>query len=1684
MNDDDIIIIQSTDTVVVETADGISVSIASNNTTHSVVTNQTIVDVAPNPEIIYINQGPQGIQGPQGPAGPVSSVGLQMPAEFTVINSPITNAGTIVVNKATGTANLFYATPATGGTPLFRLHVPSDIPFLVGASGAQVTYGASSITITASGIGTVTSVNIAVPTEFSVSGGPVTGSGIITISKNNENANYFWAGPTSGSPAAPTFRLITLADLPNISIAAGGLGRNSPIGVHQFLGSTDGSTYSALTINASTGMALNWQGSTLYLAATGGGGGTITAVNGASGIEAIVNGSTVTLACTSLFQNGVQPVFPANQVVGVSSDGSKYQGYNIAAGTNITVNQSGNNITISSNTTTAGSTGVSYGNFYGTTTLAASSPTLCIFNIPASSYTVTVPYASSCLGQEFILKRDYSVGGYTETQYNTSTSSGIAKFVGANFGALGASCYVTDGTAINTISGPGTVYTSVYNSSLTLVNQLALPTTGIPSAAIMGQCISPDRRYIYMTTSNDSFDFIRLDTTTGTFTSISVGSTYAPNGTPCISPDGTKMVWTGSSNFSLSQSLPSIGSLSNLGGGLGADYSHSNIVCSNIYAAGVDANTGILRVFLISTGANVANFSLPSWSSSNYLAFSNVVIYYDSINDKILVPTSTSKLPAFYVYDLKSLGYWGSSIESPNYVQNLMIDPNGAFYYGINPLSGALYRFSANRSAYGTYNYIDTIDTKSNLGRIGDILTVGASTYMSNYGFNGTNIGIEIGIPNPNQTVTFNIPDALDNSTNSFTLQNPEDSLTIIAASGGTRSGWKIVSETSYIPEPANYFLAGPASGSPTAPSYRLIMSNDITFGTVPASTTSANYVYAGPDNTSGLPSFRKAVPNDIPFIIGASGIQTTYNDPNNITVSATGLLSNVSVSMPAEFNVSTVTNNYNSTETITVTKATESANTAWMGPTSGAAAQPSFRSIVGSDLFNVQGASGIHTSVSGNTLLVTCTSLFSGPDTPSISGNQLVGANAAGTAYQGWNIVAGQNMSVGQTGNNITLNAIASGAQILYNGFCQARLTAASGTPVPTSDQTAVTSIYCTPVGGNIIGLYDGSSSWYAARLLSDISLAVGTLTIDCNYDIFAYNSGTVNNPTLALCASSWYAITASNTTLAAGSNVVISVSNTSNFNVGDLVTISGQACNEYATPTSTSGPRGICSGPDGRVWYTEGAFGFGHIVAITTTGTQTQYNTTTGVNAEPDQICSDGTNLWFTEIGTHKVAKMTTSGTCTEFSVPNASSGLTAGICFDGTNLWFPEGLVAQGLGTQDKLVKCTTSGTMTEFNPFASSTQCNGICFGAGYLWITTQNNTILKTSTAGTLVSTYTIPTPSSVPKGICLGPDGNIWFCESGVNKVGMLNITSGTITEYTVSAGAFYICSDGTYLWVSGGNSITRLSTSGTVLSGSTPTASSGTWGICIGPDSNVWFTENTASKVASTFLPFGESETITAISANTSITVGTLANGYTSGLPIQITSGRVRTTNLQLQNGVYVSGDDTKLRYLGTIRLTSVPGQTEDSAARRFIWNYYQRKLRHFFAQVPVASWSTAVTTFRTPDGNTTDGQGQVSFVVGVAEDSFTGIYNVQWANSSVGGLGLVGAMLNGPSGTVTPTQEMGTTSTSRNIAAPVITGYPLIGLNTASGAEKSSTGADAQTFNGTNTNGVNSWFDGWILM
>ncbi|QPF87032.1 hypothetical protein IC762_12330 [Bradyrhizobium genosp. L] len=146
-------------------------------------------------------------------SGTTTSVGLSLPAIFSVTGSPVTTSGTLTATLANQNANLVWSGPSTGAAaaPTFRSLVGADLP----NPSASTLGGVQSKTAVASNfltqISTSGAVSSAQPAFSDI-------SGTLALSQlGTQTANTILAGPTSGGSANPTFRSLVGADLPNPS---------------------------------------------------------------------------------------------------------------------------------------------------------------------------------------------------------------------------------------------------------------------------------------------------------------------------------------------------------------------------------------------------------------------------------------------------------------------------------------------------------------------------------------------------------------------------------------------------------------------------------------------------------------------------------------------------------------------------------------------------------------------------------------------------------------------------------------------------------------------------------------------------------------------------------------------------------------------------------------------------------------------------------------------------------------------------------------------------------------------------------------------------------------------------------------------------------------------------------------------------------------------------------------------------------------------------------------------------------------------------------------------------------------------------------------------------------------------------------------------------------------------------
>lgn len=104
-------------------------------------------------------------------------------------------------------------------------------------------------------------------------------------------------------------------------------------------------------------------------------------------------------------------------------------------------------------------------------------------------------------------------------------------------------------------------------------------------------------------------------------------------------------------------------------------------------------------------------------------------------------------------------------------------------------------------------------------------------------------------------------------------------------------------------------------------------------------------------------------------------------------------------------------------------------------------------------------------------------------------------------------------------------------------------------------------------------------------------------------------------------------------------------------------------------------------------------------------------------------------------------------------------------------------------------------------------------------------------------------------------------------------------------------------------------------------------------------------------------------------------------------------TNDTTRATALTTQDGVLVKTGATTRRYVGTF-YASDTDKTEDSAAKRFLWNYYNRVDRRMAVLEATATWAGGA-GWRQANSAATN---QLAFVRGVDEDIVTAEVRVSW--------------------------------------------------------------------------------------
>jgi len=340
-----------------------------------------------------ITPGPVGPQGPAGSggsgSGTVTSVGLSLPAIFSVTNSPVTTSGTLTGTLTTQLANLFLAGPTTGSAaiPAFRALVAADLPNTTVAAGSY-TYG--SFTVDGSGRITIASSGSAATTSLTglMSSSDKTKLDAITGTNTGDNAvNSLYSGLVSNANHtgdATGSTALTLATV-NTNVGSFGSATVAPIFTVNSKGLITAASTATITpaVGNITGLGT---GIATALAINTGTAGAPVLFGGALGTP---SSATLTNATALPLTTGVTGLLPvANGGTGTATPA-------LVQGTNVTITGSWPNQTI--NATGGGgsaltvqdegstlSTAVTLINFTGAGVTAAGTSSVTV-NVPAGS---------------------------------------------------------------------------------------------------------------------------------------------------------------------------------------------------------------------------------------------------------------------------------------------------------------------------------------------------------------------------------------------------------------------------------------------------------------------------------------------------------------------------------------------------------------------------------------------------------------------------------------------------------------------------------------------------------------------------------------------------------------------------------------------------------------------------------------------------------------------------------------------------------------------------------------------------------------------------------------------------------------------------------------------------------------------------------------------------------------------------------------------------------------------------------------------------------------------------------------------------------------------------------------------------------------------------------------------------
>lgn len=330
------------------------------------------------------------------------------------------------------------------------------------------------------------------------------------------------------------------------------------------------------------------------------------------------------------------------------------------------------------------------------------------------------------------------------------------------------------------------------------------------------------------------------------------------------------------------------------------------------------------------------------------------------------------------------------------------------------------------------------------------------------------------------------------------------------------------------------------------------------------------------------------------------------------------------------------------------------------------------------------------------------------------------------------------------------------------------------------------------------------------------------------------------------------------------------------------------GKVTESPAIPTADALPLGIAAASDGTIYFTEfngnkiGSYNPG-------TGTFTEYTIPTDNSGPWGIAVAANGDVYFTEFLAGNIGVLNPkTGAITDSSFPLQSvggdpAGIVAGPSGD-PNLYFVNSqynIVGSITSTVDANGNLTSFGTnevdIPLLGPTSPDPNALGITIGPdGKVWFTEANAAAIgrwdQTVDDPSGITNYALPNSIGTPLGITAGLGNTLDFTDFSGNQIGVFDATSHTFSALPVTAplaGLFGITTDSTdgSIWFTEaianqyGHIATTVAPTLTTATPAVaaqpgltetplPNATGGPFGITVGPDNAIWFTESASSTI------------------------------------------------------------------------------------------------------------------------------------------------------------------------------------------------------------------------------------------